>query len=399
MATTITVSSILRTIVRKRKFIAAATLLAAAVSAGISFILPVWYKATGSILPPEAGSTASAITAQLLLAGFQPGMIPSAVSPSDLYAAILRSETVMYAVIDSLNLVEAYKTKNRYKAFSRLWKRTEIDVGFDGVVRVSYEDKDRERSALVVNQFLMELDSFNKNVRVGNAAKLRQFVEKRVHETSQELKEAEDELRRFQEQTGVVFISEQAKASIETAAEIFVRIAELEVEMERLRTSTTEANPEIANIRSQIRALEKKLGEMGYSGTPLVSEDDYQVFPKFRSAAEVQQRLAELSREVEIKSRVLGFLRQQYEEARIEEVRDTPTIQILDWARVPSVRSRPKRKAIVIVSSLIALLLSSGLTVRKEAKSPVDGSVALWDEISGAVKGDLRNLLKIVRRK
>ncbi len=399
MASNITLTSIVRAIVRRRKFIAVATLFAAVISAGISLVLPVWYMATGSILPPEAGSSASALTAQLLLAGFQPGLVPTAASPSDLYAAILQSETVMYAVIDSLNLVEAYRAKSEFQAFRRLRKFTEIKVGFDGVVRVSYEDRDRERAALVVNRFLMELDRFNRNVRTGSATKLRRFVERRLEELSQELKQAEDDLRRFQEQTGVVFVSEQARASIETAAEIFVRIAQLEVELERLKASTTSANPEIVDIKSQIRALEKKLEEMGYSGSATASQDEYQVFPKFRNAAEVQQRLAELTREVGIKRKVLEFLRQQYEEARIEEVKDTPTIQVLDWARAPYVRSRPKRRAIVIVSSLVALALSSAVAVRREGRNPIGESGGVWEEISSAARKDLRGLGEILKRK
>lgn len=399
MEKTLSLSHVLIAIIRRRRFIAKVTLLTALAAAGISMVLPKWYKATGSILPPEAGATAGTIATQLLLSGYQLGMIPTGVSPSDLYVAILSSETLRNAVIDSAGLMEAYRLKKRHLALSRLKRYTKTRVGMEGVVTISYEDRDPYRAALVVNCYLKELDRFNKNVRSSSAGRLREFIEKRLDEISAELKQAEDNLRLFREQTGAVFVSEQAKASIETAAEIFVRIAELEVNLERLRTSTTDSNPEVINLRTQINALRRKLEEMGYSRSTGTISEDSMLFPKFKSAAEIQQKLTELLREVEVKSRVLAYLSEQYEQARIEEMKDTPTIQILDWAQPPPVKSRPRSKVVAVVSGAIAFFISSAVAWRRSIDLEYQDKMTISGEIVEGMREDLKQFLMIIGRK
>ena len=49
-----------------------------------------------------------------------------------------------------------------------------------------------------------------------------------------------------------------------------------------------------------------------------------------------------LHREVEIQGTLYAFLTQKYEESKIQEARDTPTIQILDIANRPEKRYKPK---------------------------------------------------------
>ena len=44
----------------------------------------------------------------------------------------------------------------------------------------------------------------------------------------------------------------------------------------------------------------------------------------------------------------------------MQETRDTPTLTVLDPARSPEIKAWPKRGLIVIVSTLVALVLSAG---------------------------------------
>ena len=74
---------------------------------------------------------------------------------------------------------------------------------------------------------------------------------------------------------------------------------------------------------------------------------------------DLEIELMRLEREVEIQSKLYAFLTQQYEESKIQEARDTPTIQILDGANIPIKRHQPKRTLMVIGYSLIAFILSS----------------------------------------
>jgi tyrosine-protein kinase Etk/Wzc len=346
-------------LMKNRKVILVATAGTLAVSILVSLVLPKWYRARAAILPPESMTAQTDVLGIMKYAGFQPAMLPTVSSPSDVYVAIIRSDRVINAVIDSLDLMDAYGYGSMLKTRARVTKHLHVDVTKAGLVEVIYDDKDPERSALVANSFVDQLDFFNREVNVTGARRVREFVENRIVETEKELSGAENDLKEFKETTGAVFISEQAEASIQTAADIFGRIAELEVSMERMRQFATDKSPEIVDIKTQIEALRRKLAEMGYVGSVKDDSSDNRLFPRFSSAPELERRLAELMREVETKRAVYKVLSEQYERAKLQETRDTPTLQVLDWASPPEVRLKPKRRVIVGVSTALAFFLTS----------------------------------------
>jgi len=342
-----------------RRTIIACTVAAMLISAGVSLVLPKWYKARATILPPESSMAQTDVVGLMRYAGYQPALLPTVTSPSDIYAAVLQSSRVVNSVIDSLDLMTEYSSKSRVKILDRVISHLDVGVTKESLIRVDYEDKDRERSARVANAFVSELDRFNRETRVTSARRVREFIEDRIDQAEDELENAELELKEFKEGTGAVYVSEQAKASIETAAELYGRIVELEVSLERLRQFATDRSPEITDIKSQIRALEKNLAQMGYATGDSDQAAKSKLFPSFDNAPELEMRLSELMREVEIKRSVYKVLSEQYEEAKIQEMRDTPTLHVLDWAQPPLVRSKPKRKVVVAVSTAFAFILSS----------------------------------------
>jgi len=388
-------------LMRHRHLIAVIVLATIVISAAVALLLPSWYMAKASILPPESMTSQSDIVGVMRYAGFQPAMLPTVTSPTEIYSAILRSDTVTGSVLDSLDLIREFGSKNRVRALKRLRKKTHVDVTLEGLVRVRYEDKDRQRAADVVNTYVRELDHFNRETKVTTARKVREFIENRLAQSVEDLNAAESSLRSFKESTGVVMISEQTTASIEAAAEIFGKIAELEVNLERMRQFATDKSPEVLDLQTRIRSLERKLAEMGYMDSDVEVKPESRLFPKFSSAPEMEQRLAVLMRDVEIHRSVFGVLSEQYEQAKIQEMKNTPTLQVLDWAHPPEVRSRPKRKMIVLVSAALALLLSSIWVFYRESYGnglppEPDGTQA---DIGAMLRDDLRWINGLVSRK
>jgi tyrosine-protein kinase Etk/Wzc len=379
---------------KNRRFVAGATVLAVLVSAGISLILPKWYNARATILPPESLAAETDIAGLMSSAGYRRARLLTMVSPSDIYWAILTSHSVTVAVIDSLGLMEVYGTHTLLDVLDIVTERLKVSVSQKGLIEVEYEDRDPDRAAEIANAFVRQLDEFNRETKMASAGRVRQFIENRIGQAVGELEAAETEMQRFKESTGTVFISEQARASIETAADIYGRIAELEVGLERLGAFATERSPEVVDIRSQIRALERKLAEMGYMKSGGESTGDSSLFPKFSTAPEIEKRLTELTREVEIKRSVYKVLSEQYEEAKIQEMRDTPTLQVLDWAHPPMVRSKPRRKTIVGVTAVLAFLVSAFLVFSREKSHAVNMSEP--HNVAVGVAGMLREDLKAI---
>ena len=72
-----------------------------------------------------------------------------------------------------------------------------------------------------------------------------------------------------------------------------------------------------------------------------------------------------LFREVEAKKQVYVTLQQQLELARIEEVKQTPILHILDYAVPPSRKSSPNRFLFLMFSTVFGLVSSSLVTIFK----------------------------------
>jgi uncharacterized protein involved in exopolysaccharide biosynthesis len=73
---------------------------------------------------------------------------------------------------------------------------------------------------------------------------------------------------------------------------------------------------------------------------------------------DIQKKYERLRRKVIYFSKVLEYLGPQYEQAKIQEAKDIPTIQVLDRATRPEWKSKPRRAFIVILSLLISFILS-----------------------------------------
>ncbi len=106
-------------------------------------------------------------------------------------------------------------------------------------------------------------------------------------------------------------------------------------------------------VRAELELLEENLKEFkernrGYEASPEL----YLIFSqKFR--------------EVEAKQQVYVTLQQQLELARINEVKQTPIINILDEAKAPVNKSRPNRFLITLLSALAGFLISSVISIIK----------------------------------
>jgi len=91
-------------------------------------------------------------------------------------------------------------------------------------------------------------------------------------------------------------------------------------------------------------------------------EDALKVFRErnrsIMESPQLQLEMERLLREVEIQTQVYITLQQQYELARIEEVKETPSVVILDEGKAAVEKEKPKRKLIVIIAIFLGVILS-----------------------------------------
>ena len=88
--------------------------------------------------------------------------------------------------------------------------------------------------------------------------------------------------------------------------------------------------------------------------------------PIILDTPEIQLQRGRLIRDVEVNQQVYITLRQQYEIAKIEELKSSTVIKVLDKGVAPFQKSKPQRAKIIILSFLISIIISSYFTYFKE---------------------------------
>ena len=63
-----------------------------------------------------------------------------------------------------------------------------------------------------------------------------------------------------------------------------------------------------------------------------------------------------------MQTELFKFLTMEYEEAKIEEAKDIPTVQVLDVAKVPERKSKPRR-VLLVISILLVCLIGNSLVI------------------------------------
>jgi len=383
-----------------RKWILINFLAVCLVTAGISFLLPKWYRATATIMPPteEMGELGlSPLTVNLAQLGFIRGPEKSLA-----YLAILESRTVMESVARKFDLASVYKTKNMEATIDVLRSKVDVQIQQEGTITVSVLDKDPQRAADLANAFVYYLDSLNTELNIEKARNNRIFIEKRYEENKRDLKKTEEALKAFQQTYGAISLPEQTKAAIMAAADLQAQIIALEVELGVKERSLSPTHQEVIQLKTQLSELKKKLNkikfgnEKGFSkGQTMRNNATEEFFIPFIEIPEVGLEYARLLREVEVQSKLYELLTQQYEQAKIQEAKDTPTVQVLDKAVPPLKKAKPKRVIITLTSGIsCTIIFILFIFIYERIQIVKERDKAKYDKIS-SIFTTLRNDLKL----
>jgi tyrosine-protein kinase Etk/Wzc len=338
-----------------RRLLLVNTILAGMLTMIVMLFMPNWYTATTTILPPEkdsgfglGGGLMSSGLGALLGGG---GMaLPGLSTPSDLYASILKSRIVSMAVIERNNLKKVYGAKLDELAIRELQGRTSALVKPDGIISIEYEDTDPVRAAAVTNSFAEELNRVNQENINSKAHAMREFIEQRLSETIRDLAGAEESYKNFQQIHFAVSLDDQVKAVIGAIADLRGQLVVSEIEFGVMKKSLSPSNTRYQDQEYKIEQIKDQLSKLE-TGDTVQTGSSFMNLP-VKDTPELALELARLTRNLKIQETIFELLKQQYEQAKIQELKDTPTIQVLDKAEIPRIKSRPKRTIIAAMGGL-----------------------------------------------
>ncbi|HEX6466846.1 MAG TPA: Wzz/FepE/Etk N-terminal domain-containing protein, partial [Terriglobales bacterium] len=171
-------------LVERRVLIGKVTAISALVALVVALLIPNKYTATAKIMPPQAAqSSVSAMLGQLgALAGLSGagGKDLGLKNPADLYVGILKSRTIADALIAKFELQRVYRAKKLTDAREELEKHAIIESEKDGLISISFEDKDPRRAAAIANAYVDQLYQANQRLAISEASQRRLFYEKQL---------------------------------------------------------------------------------------------------------------------------------------------------------------------------------------------------------------------------
>jgi uncharacterized protein involved in exopolysaccharide biosynthesis len=357
-----TLAGILGVITKHRKFISRFVLGVTILVTIVALLLPKWYKSSASVFPAEKADLFGGLEGIASLAkSFSPARALSSLAgnpETDRYIAILKSGTVLNAVIQKFDLVNVYDITSypMEKTSKELLSNVDFTVEPEGNITITVYDKDPQRAADMANFFVEMLNKTNTELMVQNARGNRTFIEERYNKNLADLRVAEDSLKSFQQRYGIIALPEQTQASIKAAAEITGQLALKQVQANVLRRTQSADNPAVVAAQIEIDELQRKLRQMN-SGAG-VPEGEMKVFVPFSKVPSLGGEYIRRYRDVEIQYKILQFITPLYEQAKVEERRQTPSVLVLDRAGPAERKAKPKVSLFALIALVGSLLVA-----------------------------------------
>lgn len=371
---------VLQVIARRKMLIVKICISAMVLSVCASLAMKNIYTATCKFFPPQKDSGAGSLATLLAQAGPLAGL-GGLGGPSDIYLALIKSRTVADSVVKRLDLVKEYKSKNSEDARLALEKSVKFTLAKDGVITVAANSKDPKKAAEIANAFMDETIRRSVQLYMTKAGTERLFLEKKIETTKSELKNAEAELKKFQEQHKTIKADAQATVSIDAVARLRAELVSKEVQLAALRNSMTDESADVKALLAAIARLKGQLGALTSSG----GSDS--VIPSTGNVPSLAMEYIRKVREVKTQEAIFEQLSKQYEMAKINETKDSSSVQIIDEAVPPIKKSKPNRAMIVLSLTVLSFFLSILIILIQEFISNLSpGKLKELDEVKRALR-------------
>lgn len=224
-----------------------------------------------------------------------------------------------------------------------------------GLLTIGVYDKDPVLAKEMVEFLLDKLNTINIEMNVLNAKNNREFIEKRYFQAKEDLTRTEDSLKSFQLIYGIA-PDLQIKASAQSVFTLEAELKAEEVKLDVIKKMLSSDQPEVKLQDAKVNSLKQKISEINTS-------TNLNEFLRLGNSPQIAISFLRLQRDVEIQTKILSFVLPIYEQAKIEEKRETPTIIILDKPYIAERKTKPKRLTMTIVFTILGFAVAFTLAV------------------------------------
>jgi len=395
---------------RERRFLLRCAGLGMVASIIIALLIPVRYTSITRLMPPDqAGAGMASMLAALGKGGTELGMIGSELlglkTSGDLFVGVLHSRTIQDRLVNKFDLRKVYGVNRWEDARKALEKRTDVTSDRkSNIITIMVSDHSPQRAAEMAREYVAGLDGVVLTLNTSSAHKERVFLEERLGQVQQDLETAEKEFGDFASKNTAIDVKEQGKAMIGAAAEVEGELIAARTQLEGLLQIYMPNNVRVRAVQARIEEYQRQLQELGgkadssaaaaasggstANGSP-ATED---LYPSIRKLPILGITYADLFRRTKVEEAVFETLTKQYEMAKVEEARETPSVKVLDEGNIPESKSYPPRILIVCLGIFMFVMAGSAWTLAQDRWrriDPDDPGKALAVEVMGTIRGKL----------
>ena len=350
-----------------RRFLFRASAVGLLASTLVAFLIPKSYTATTRLMPPDSQSSSGLAMMAALATKAGPGLSSMAgdllglKSSGALFVGVLRSESAQEQLIHDFDLRRVYGKRLLTDAISKLDQNTAISEDRkSGIISISVTDHDAGRSAALANGYVSQLNNLVTSLSTSSAHRERVFLEERLKVAKQDLDAASNDLAQFSSKHNTLDMQTEGKAMLDAAGNLAGQMIAAQSELQGLRQIYTDNNPRVRALTARVGELRKELEKLGGTSAddPKSSDTMPQLangmpYPTIRSLPLLGARYSDYYRRAKIQETVFELLTEQYELAKVEEAKETPSVKILDPAKTPEKKSFPPRLLIIFLGTFL----------------------------------------------
>lgn len=402
----------LRLLWSRRRFFMRAAVAGLLASTLVAFLIPRSYTATTQLMPPDPQS-ASGMAMMAAMAsktgglGAMAGDLLGLKSSGAMFIGVLRSQTAQESLIEQFDLRKVYGKKLVVDARIKLDENTSISEDRkSGIITISVTDHSPQRAAAMASAYVDQLNVLVAGLSTTAAHRERVFLEDRLRVAKQDLDQATNELAQFSSKNHTLDVQQEGKALLDAAGSIAGQMIAAQSQLEGLRQIYTDNNSRVRALNARVGELRRQLEKLGgveakdapssavlastRSADPAASQSSGLPFPTIRSLPLLGARYADYYRRAKVQETVFEMLTGQYELAKVQEAKETPSVKVLDPARVPERKSSPPRFVIIFMGTFLCCACSVMFVLgraRWHDMDPQDPRKKFFQEVAHSLGG------------
>jgi hypothetical protein len=327
-------------LLKSRKSIIFNFLIVVFLSYLVTLLLPKWYYSEAIVLPAGEGeefglSSILGLPRQLGFGGA--GFMLNQMEAYN-YLSILKSRRLQEDVIKSFNLISVYNVSDSsiIKTQKILASNIEFNYNEEGALVIGVYDQDPARAADMANFFVNRLNHYNIQFNIQDAKAERELLDERLEQNKSDLLRIENKIISMEEKFGSIIGPEQYGVQNNAIINLFANYVIKELQVEMYQKTLGENNPIYLNSLMELNILKERV----------------------KSIPEQTIESSRIFRDYLVQQKILELLTPMYEQAKLREMKEIPTVIILDYAVPAEKRSKPKRLFIALSVGIVAFIFS-----------------------------------------